>query len=151
MKSTGGLHTVLLRILPSGEILHNGWKPENAVNKGQNVGQIIRQAVLVGYFAKKNEAQNAIRELAQRGFRRTALIQKRTEGDVHFTDPFFRRRVLRLTLAAILSGGSGGLASLCLHWSPSLSFWNIPTALMVTLVWLYMEILRLLSKLNSRR
>ena len=98
------------------------------------MGQIIRQAVLVGYFAKKNEAQNAIRELAQRGFRRTALIQKRTEGDVHFTDPFFRRRVLRLTLAAILSGGSGGLASLCLHWSPSLSFWNIPTALMVTLV-----------------
>ena len=98
------------------------------------MGQAIRQAVLVGYFAKKDEAQKAIHELAQRGFRRTALIQKGTEGDVHIKDPFLQRRALRLTLAAILSGGGGGVASLCLHWSLSLSFWNIPTALMMTLV-----------------
>jgi cyclic beta-1,2-glucan synthetase len=98
------------------------------------VGQTIRQAILVGYFAKKDEAQKAIRELAQRGFRRTALIQKGTEGDIHIKDPFLRRRALRLTLAAILSGGGGGLASLCLHWSLSLFFWNIPTVLMVILV-----------------
>ena len=98
------------------------------------MGQTIRQAVLVGYFAKKDEARKAIRELEKRGFRRSALIQKGTEGDVHIKDPFLRRRALRLTLAAILSGGGGGVASLCFHWSFSLSFWNIPTALMVTLV-----------------
>ena len=69
----------------------------------------------------------------RQGFSRTALVHKGTDGDVHIADPFFRRRALGATLAAILFGGIGGMAALLLHWSQSLPAWNISTSLALIL------------------
>ncbi len=68
-------------------------------------------AILIGYFARQDEARKALRGLAQLGFGRAALAHKITDGDIHIADPFLRRRVLRATLAACLSGGIGALAA----------------------------------------
>lgn len=71
--------------------------------------------ILIGYFAKHDEAHKALRELAKQGFRRAALVHKGTNGDVHTTDPFLWRRAYGVVLAAILSGGSAGVVFLLLH------------------------------------
>ena len=67
--------------------------------------------ILIGYFAKQDEARKALRELARQGFGRTALVHKGTDGDIHIADPFLWRRALGVTLAACLSGGIGALAA----------------------------------------
>ncbi len=85
--------------------------------------------ILIGYFAKQDEARKALRELTRQGFRRTALVHKGTDGDVRIVDPFHRRRALGVTLAACLSGGVAGMAALLRHWSQSLPAWNIPSSL----------------------
>ena len=72
--------------------------------------------ILIGYFAKQDEARKALRELAKNDFHRTALVQKRTNGEVHITDPFLWRRAYGVTLAVILSGGIAGLVFLVLPW-----------------------------------
>ena len=41
--------------------------------------------------------------------------------------------------------------SLLLLMTTALYTWNLPFGLLVTLIWLYLELLRLLSKLYSRR
>ena len=41
-------------------------------------GQIVGVGILIGYFAKQDEARKALRELARQGFRRTALVHKGT-------------------------------------------------------------------------
>ncbi|MFA7404075.1 MAG: hypothetical protein WC007_08775, partial [Pelobacteraceae bacterium] len=46
--------------------------------------------ILIGYFAKQDEARKALRELARLGFNRVALLHKDTDGDVHGADSFFR-------------------------------------------------------------
>ena len=84
--------------------------------------------ILIGYFAKQDEARKALRELARQGFSRTALVHKGMDGDVHITDPFFRRRALGATLAAILFGGIGGIAAQLRHWSQSLPGWRHTTS-----------------------
>ena len=68
-------------------------------------------AILIGYFARQDEARKALRELAQLGFGRAALAHKSTDGDIHIADPFLRRRALGVILATCLSGGIGGLAA----------------------------------------
>ena len=84
--------------------------------------------ILIGYFAQQDEARKAIRKLARHGFRRAALVHKGMDGDVHIADPFLRSRALGATLAAILCGGIGGMASLFLQWPQSLPGWNISTS-----------------------
>jgi len=51
-------------------------------------GRIVAIGTLVGYFAKQDEARNALRELARHGFSRTALIHKGTDGETQSTTPF---------------------------------------------------------------
>ncbi len=50
--------------------------------------------VLIGYFARQDEARKALREVAQQGFSRAALVHKGMDGEVHITDPFLWLRVL---------------------------------------------------------
>jgi hypothetical protein len=52
----------------------------------------MEAGIVIGYFAKRNEAQGALRELQRRGFRRDALVSKTAEGDVHTWNPFLWRR-----------------------------------------------------------
>jgi cyclic beta-1,2-glucan synthetase len=85
--------------------------------------------ILIGYFAKQDEARRALRELARQGFRRTALVHKGTDGAVQIADPFHWRRALGATLAACLSGGIAGMAALLRHWSQSLPAWDISSSL----------------------
>ena len=79
--------------------------------KGRRVGT----GILLGYFAKRLEAHEALRELEKRGYRRAALVHKTADGDAHTWDPFFLRRVFGATLAAILFGALAGIASVVLH------------------------------------
>jgi len=83
-----------------------------AVSKGQIVGV----GILIGYFAKQDEACKALRGLSKHGLSRVALIHKGLNGDVRTVDPLFRRRALGATLAACLSAGVGGIAALLLDW-----------------------------------
>jgi len=76
----------------------------------------MEAGTLIGYFAERDEARRALRELQRRGFRRAALVYKTADGDVHIRDPFLWRRALGATLTAILFGGLAGVASLVLHW-----------------------------------
>ena len=71
---------------------------------------------LISYFAERDEARRALRELQRRGFRRAAWVYKTADGNVHIRDPFLWRRALGATLTAILFGGLAGLASVVLHW-----------------------------------
>ena len=75
--------------------------------------------ILIGYFAKQDEAGKARRELARQGYNRIALVHKGTDGDVHIADTFFWHRTLGVALAAIMSGGIGVLVALLLHWPQS--------------------------------
>lgn len=75
---------------------------------------------LISYFARKNEARGAIRNLRKRHFRHTALVHKTAEGAIHTWAPFFWCRALGVTLAATLSGAFAGVASLVFKWPQSL-------------------------------
>jgi cyclic beta-1,2-glucan synthetase len=98
-----------------------------------NKGRIVGVGILIGYFAKQDEARKALRDLARKGFNRTALVHKGTDGDVHITDPFFRRRIFGAILAAILSGTIGGLAVLLRHWTQALPDLTFPTSPVIIL------------------
>lgn len=76
----------------------------------------MEAGILIGYFAKRDEARGALRELQRRGFRRAALVSKTADGDVHTWDPFLWRRAFGATLAFILFGVLAGVASIGLHW-----------------------------------
>ena len=89
--------------------------------------------ILIGYFAKQDEARRALRELVRHGFTRSALILKGLDGKVHISDPFFRRRTLWVTLVASLFGGIGGLAALLRQWPQVLPVRNIPFSLALIL------------------
>lgn len=89
--------------------------------------------ILIGYFAKQDEARKAARELARQGYKRIALIHRGTDGNIHTLDPFFWRSALGATLAACLSGGIGWIAALFMHWSQQLPVWNISAALTLIL------------------
>ncbi len=103
--------------------------------------------ILIGYFAQHDEARKALRELAQQGYSRTALVQKDTDGDVRHTVPFLRRRAFMAILAAILFGVIGQMAVLFLQLPLRFSLWGLSTSLafsmsgalfgvLTTLLWL---------------
>lgn len=101
---------------------------------------------LIGYFTQHDEARKALRELARQDFHRTALVQKKTNGDVQITDSFLWRRVYGVTLAVFLLSGIAGVAFLLLRWLdlvPSINFITLILLLPVvtigalaTLLWL---------------
>jgi cyclic beta-1,2-glucan synthetase len=76
----------------------------------------MEAGILLGYFAKRDEARGALRELQRRGFRRAALVSKTADGDVRTWDPFLWRRAFGATLAFILFGVLAGVAFIGLHW-----------------------------------
>ncbi|GFE60625.1 GH36-type glycosyl hydrolase domain-containing protein [Geobacter sp. AOG2] len=81
--------------------------------------------ILVGYYAKHDEARKALRKLARQGFSRIALVQKGMGGEVHITDPFLRRRAIGVSLAACLCGVIGRAVALHLPWTQSPPAWSI--------------------------
>jgi cyclic beta-1,2-glucan synthetase len=75
-------------------------------------------AVLVGFFAKQEDARSALRNLANHGFRRAALIHKGLDGEVRRTDPFPRCRTLAVILATGLFGASAFVVATSI-WVPA--------------------------------
>jgi len=76
----------------------------------------MEAGILIGYFAKRDEARRALRKLQRMGFRRAALVSKTADGDVRTWDPFLWRRAFGATLAFILFGVLAGVAFIGLHW-----------------------------------
>ncbi|MGA2611431.1 MAG: glycosyl transferase, partial [Terriglobia bacterium] len=76
----------------------------------------MEAGILIGYFAKRDEARRALRKLQRKGFRRAALVSKTADGDVRTLDPFLWRRAFGATLAFILFGVLAGVAFIGLHW-----------------------------------
>ncbi len=82
----------------------------------------METGILIGYFAKRDEARGALKKLRRKGFRRAALVSKTAEGNVHTWDPFKWRRVFGAANAFILFGILAGVISMILHWqAPILS------------------------------
>jgi cyclic beta-1,2-glucan synthetase len=80
----------------------------------------METGVLIGFFAKRDEARGALRELQRRGYHRTALVSKTKDGSIHVWHPFLWRRVLGAIFAAILVGGFVGMAYRVFYWSESI-------------------------------
>src|SRR4030043_920013 len=87
----------------------------------------MEAGTLIGYFAERDEARRALRELRRRGGPRAAWVHKTADGEVHIRDPFLWRRALGATLTAILFGGLAGAASLVLHWPAPILSGNLST------------------------
>lgn len=81
--------------------------------------------ILIGYFAKHDEARKALWKLTRQGFNRTALVHMDTEGRVRITDPFLRFRALGTTMAACLFGGLGAAAAQLVQWPQSFALRNL--------------------------
>ncbi|MGO8733327.1 MAG: GH36-type glycosyl hydrolase domain-containing protein [Terriglobia bacterium] len=82
----------------------------------------MEAGILIGYFAKRDEARRALRKLQRTGFRRVALVSKTADGVVRTWDPFFWRRAFGVTLSFILFGVLAGGAFVGLHGpKPSLN------------------------------
>ena len=80
-------------------------------------GQHLAAGILIGYFAKREEARGAFRQLARRGFHRAALLHRTVDGEVRAWDPFGWRRALGAALAAAVFGGLAETVSLVFHWA----------------------------------
>jgi cyclic beta-1,2-glucan synthetase len=76
----------------------------------------LETGALIGYFAKRDEARRAFKQLQRRGYRRAALMSKTADGSVHTHDPFRWRRPIGAIAAFILFGALVGTASMSLHW-----------------------------------
>jgi cyclic beta-1,2-glucan synthetase len=81
--------------------------------------------ILIGYFAKKDDARKALRELSRQDFRRAALIHKETDGDIHVEIPLLCRRSFWITLAVTLLGGMAAMLVLLPHWPKMIAFGTI--------------------------
>jgi len=66
---------------------------------------------LISYFPARDEAREALRQLKKKGFHHTALVHKTAGGDLRKWNPFIWRRIIGMTLAAILFGGVIGVAA----------------------------------------
>jgi cyclic beta-1,2-glucan synthetase len=70
----------------------------------------LREVALVGYFAVREEARQALCELDKRGFRRALMIYKGADGDIRMWDRLLRRRVLSVMICAAIAAGLAGIA-----------------------------------------
>jgi len=98
-----------------------------------NQRTILREGTLVGYFAVRDEARRALRELGKRGFRRAALIYKGANGDIRTWEPSLGRRVFWVILSAVVGGGLAGVASTIFDW-PVAMLAGMPSSLVPVLV-----------------
>jgi len=76
----------------------------------------METGILIGYFAKRDEAREALKKLQRRGFHRAALVSKATDGNIHTWDPFQWRRIFGAAIAFILFGVLAGVTSINLRW-----------------------------------
>ena len=88
-------------------------------------------ATLIGYFSTRDEARQALRELAAQGYRRTALVHKGMNGAVRRDDLFPWRRALGMALAAGLCGAGAALVLLFTYGSQSFAGPSLPASLAV--------------------
>ena len=86
-------------------------------------------ATLIGYFAKQDEARQALKVLARQDYRRAALLHKGTDGAVRVSDPFRRHRALGMALSASLCGGVGWIAASLGRLLQSPAAWDLNTPL----------------------
>ncbi len=93
----------------------------------------MEAGILIGYFAKRDEARRALRKLQRTGFRRAALMSKTADGDVRTWDPFLWRRAFGATLTFVLFGVLAGVAFIGLHWPEPILSEGLP-ALISTFV-----------------
>jgi cyclic beta-1,2-glucan synthetase len=93
----------------------------------------MEAGILIGYFAKRDEASRVLRKLQRKGFRRAALVSKTADGDVRTRDPFLWRRAFGATLTFVLFGVLAGVAFIGLHWPEPILSEALP-ALISTLV-----------------
>jgi len=70
----------------------------------------METGVLIGFYAKQDEARAALRELQRRGYHRAALVSKSADGRLHVYDPFLWRRALGMIIAALVVGSLVGVA-----------------------------------------
>ncbi|UCF05851.1 MAG: glycosyl transferase, partial [bacterium] len=89
----------------------------------------METGILIGYFAKRDDARGVLKKLQRRGFRRAALVSKTTDGNVHTWDPFQRRRIFGAAIAFILFGVLAGITSISLQWPEP-----IPSGVLSTLI-----------------
>ncbi len=94
----------------------------------------MNDGILIAYFAQKNEARKALRELVRQGFIRTIMVHKETHGDVQTTVPFLRRRTFSIVIAAVIFGWCGSLAVPLLRLPARLPYGSISTAMVLALV-----------------
>ena len=85
--------------------------------------------ILIGYFAKQDEARKALRTLSLQGFNRTVLVHKDSGGAVHLISSLIQRLPLRVTLAVCLFGGIAGIAPFLLYGLKLFPLWNISASL----------------------
>ncbi len=109
----------------------------------------MNTGILIGYFAKQDEARTAFRELLRQGFKRTVIVNKDVHGVIHTTDPFLRFRALRIAVTAILCSGLGSVAALFMQLRPLFPAWEHSSS--VTLVLACAEIGALTAFLKVRR
>ena len=90
--------------------------------------------IIIGYFARQDEARKALKQLAGQGLRSAVLIHKGLDGVTQTVDQFPRRRSLWTVLAAILSGGIGGITAYSLYWLQLIPAWAIASQLALILL-----------------
>jgi cyclic beta-1,2-glucan synthetase len=113
----------------SDEIVHNRWKLGKRSAKRKKVGL----AVLIGYFARQDEARKSLRELVRQGYIRAALVHKDIDGGIHIVDPFLWLRTRRGILAGCFSGLFGCLIVLLRYWLQVLPLWGPAISVVVIL------------------
>lgn len=82
--------------------------------------------ILIGYFAKNDEARKAFRTLTRQRFGKAALVYQSSDGEARVTTPFYWRRALGVAVAAILCAGIGAGAAYFLGGSGAHQLWHNP-------------------------
>ncbi len=80
------------------------------VGPGTSHGLGMADAIVVGFFANRQGARAAARELHRRGLPRSGLVHKTRDGVIQTSDRYLRGLVTRMLLGGLLSGSLAGLA-----------------------------------------
>jgi len=94
----------------------------------------VKVGILIGYFAQRDDARRAQRELERQGFSRIALAYKDSDGAVHSAIPFLRIRTFWSVLTGLLAGGIAGVVALSVLEIESFAAWSCTASLMVVLM-----------------
>jgi len=80
---------------------------------------VLRAGLLLGYYARREDARSALQALRRKGYLRLALLHRPAEGKVRLIDPPRRTRVAFILLCGLLLGGT----TAALNFRPS----SLPT------------------------